>query len=151
MKKIAVMAFLLAASISSLAADNGLISKKSQYSVSETLDRMEKALKEKGIPVALRWSHSERAKEAGIPLRPTELLMFGNPKLGSHFFTSKQTSGIDLPLKALAYEDENGQVWLTYNDPQYIAKRHGIADRDDIAAQMSKALENFSNAATGNQ
>jgi len=132
------------------ADDNGLISKKSKYSVSETLDRLEKVLKEKGIGVALRWDHATKGKEVGIPLRPTALLLFGNPKLGTHMFTSKQTAGIDLPLKALAWEDEKGQVWLTYNDPSYIAKRHGITDRDDVVKKMTGALDKFSSAATGN-
>ena len=150
MKKTVVAIMLLVASVSAYAADNGLISKKSKYSVSETLDRLEKVLKEKGLTIALRWSHSERAEKVGIPLRPTELLLFGNPKLGSNFFTSNQTAGIDLPMKALAYEDENGQVWLTYNDPKYIADRHGIHDRDEVVAKMTKALDNFSSAATGN-
>lgn len=129
-------------------SDNGLISKKSHHSVKETLDRLEAALKKKGIGVALRWSHDAKGKSVGIPLRPTELLMFGNPKLGTHMFTSQQTAGIDLPLKALAWEDEKGQVWLTYNDPAYIAKRHNINDRAEILAKMSKALDGLSNAAT---
>ena len=128
--------------------DNGLISKKSKYSVTETLDRLEAGLKKKGIGIALRWNHSAKAKDVGIALRPTELLLFGNPKLGSNFFTSKQTAGIDLPMKALAWEDENGQVWLTYNDPAYIAKRHGITDRAEVVAKMTKALDGLSNAAT---
>lgn len=127
---------------------DGLISKKSHHSVKETLDRLEAALKTKGIGVALRWSHDEKGKSAGIPLRPTELLMFGNPKLGTHMFTSNQTAGIDLPLKALAWEDEKGQVWLTYNDPAYIARRHNINDRADILKKMAGALDNLSNVAT---
>jgi uncharacterized protein (DUF302 family) len=151
MKKIAIAVMLLIASVSVYAGDNGLISKKSKYSVTETIDRLEKALKEKGITIAMRWSHSDRANKVDIPLRPTELLVFGNPKLGSNFFTSKQTSGIDLPMKALAYEDEKGQVWLTYNDPQYIADRHGIDDRKKVVAKMSKALDNFFSVATGNK
>ena len=151
MKKIAIAVMLLIASVSVYAGDNGLISKKSKYSVTETIDRLEKVLKEKGITIAMRWSHSDRANKVDIPLRPTELLVFGNPKLGSNFFTSKQTSGIDLPMKALAYEDEKGQVWLTYNDPQYIADRHGIDDRKEVVAKMSKALDNFSSVATGNK
>jgi uncharacterized protein (DUF302 family) len=131
-----------------MSKNNGMISKKSAHSVKETLDRLEAALKKKGIGVALRWSHNEKADSVGIPLRPTELLMFGNPKLGSHMFTSNQTAGIDLPLKALAWEDEKGQVWLTYNDPAYIAKRHNIKDRGEIVAKMTKALDGLSNAAT---
>lgn len=129
------------------AADNGLISKKSPYSVKKTLNRLEKILRSKGITIAKRWSHDAGGKKAGIPLRPTELLIFGNPKLGTHFFTSNQTAGIDLPMKALAWKDEHGQVWLTYNDPQYIADRHGIKDRQEIVKKMSGALDKMTNAA----
>ena len=132
-----------------LAAPDGLISKQSKYSVSETIDRLENVLKKKGITIVTRWSHSERAAGVGIKLRPTELLLFGNPKLGSHMFTSNQTAGIDLPLKALAWEDENGKVWLSYNDPAYITKRHAINDRNDIAKKMTGALNKLTNVATG--
>ena len=127
--------------------EKGLVSKKSPHSVAVTLDRLEAVLKEKSVTIATRWSHDAGAAKAGIALRPTELLIFGNPKLGSHFFTSQQTAGIDLPMKALAWQDEAGQVWLTYNDPAYIAGRHGIEDRDEIVQKMSKALDMFSNAA----
>ncbi len=129
----------------------GLIVKPSQYSVKETIDRLAGALKKKGITIVTRWSHDAKAKSVGIPLRPTELLLFGNPKLGSHFFTSKQTAGIDLPMKALAWEDENGKVWLGYNDPQYIADRHGIKNRADIVRKMSNALNKMTNLASGAQ
>jgi len=129
------------------ADDNGLITKKSAHSAKVTIDRLEKILKEKGITVALRWSHSDRAKGVGIALRPTELIIFGNPKMGSHMFTSQQTAGIDLPMKALAWEDENGQIWLTYNDPAYIANRHGISDRPVIVKKMTNALKKFTDKA----
>ncbi len=129
------------------AGDNGLITKRSHHSAGKTLDRLTEILKKKGITIFARVSHSAGAKKADIPLRKTELLIFGNPKLGSHFFTSRQTAGIDLPMKALAWEDEKGQVWLTYNDPAYIARRHGIKDRAKIVAKMTKALDNFTNAA----
>lgn len=129
-------------------ADNGLISKKSHHSVSVTLDRLEAALKEKGITIVTRWSHDAGAAKAGMNLRPTELLIFGNPKLGTHFFTSRQTAGIDLPMKALAWEDDKGQVWLTYNDPRYIAHRHGIQDRAETVAKMEGALDTFTDLAT---
>jgi len=153
MKKIAIGLILMIVSVSAFAVEEneGLISKKSKYSVHETIDRLEKVLKEKGITIALRWDHAQKAKDVGIPLRPTELLVFGNPKLGSHFFTSNQTAGIDLPLKMLAYKDAKGQVWLVYNDPKYIAERHHITDRNEVVAKMSKALDNFSNVATGNK
>jgi len=133
-----------------LAGDDGMISKKSKYSVSATIDKLEKVLKSKGITIAVRWKHSDRANKVNIPLRSTELLIFGNPKLGSHMFTSNQTAGIDLPMKALAWKDESGVVWLTYNDPAYIARRHKISDRDHIVKKMTGALNNFTNIATGN-
>lgn len=135
----------------SVAGDNGMINKKSQYSVKVTLDRLENVLRKKGITIVTRWSHHAGAKKAGIPLRPTELLLFGNPKLGSHFFTSNQTAGIDLPMKALTWKDKNGQVWLTYNDPAYIANRHGINDRAKIVKKMTGALNKLTNVATGNK
>lgn len=131
-------------------SDDGLITKKSKFSASETLDKLEAVLKKKGITIFVRVSHKKNAEGVDLKLRPTELLIFGNPKLGTHFFTSNQTAGIDLPMKALAWEDDKGQVWLTYNDPKYIAKRHGISDRDEIAGKMSNALDKFTSIATGN-
>jgi uncharacterized protein (DUF302 family) len=126
----------------------GLVVKASPYSASETMDRLATVLEKKGITIATRWSHHQGARDAGIPLRPTELIVFGNPKVGSHFFTSAQTAGIDLPMKALAWEDADGQVWLGYNDPAYIAERHGIDDRDDTIAKMTRALDKLTDAAT---
>ena len=134
----------------SVASENGMVSKKSHYSVKVTLDKLENVLRKKGITIVTRWSHHAGAKKAGIPLRPTELLIFGNPKLGSHFFTSNQTAGIDLPMKALAWKDKKGQVWLTYNDPTYIANRHGINNRPKIVKKMTGALNKLTNVATGN-
>ncbi len=125
----------------------GLIVKQSPHSTSETIDRLESVLKKKGISIVTRWNHSEKAAGVDIPLRDTELLLFGNPALGSHMFTSQQTAGIDLPMKALAWKDENGQVWLGYNDPQYIADRHGISNRSEIIAKMQGALDKLSDAA----
>jgi len=127
---------------------NGLVIKKSAFSVKVTLDRLENVLKKKGITIVTRWSHDAGAKKAGIDLRPTELLIFGNPKLGSHMFTSNQTAGIDLPMKALVWQDEKGQVWLAYNDPQYIADRHGIKDRAKIVKKMTGALKKLTDKAT---
>ena len=135
----------------SIAGEQGLVNKKSQFSVKVTLDRLEDVLRKKGITIVTRWSHHAGAKKAAIPLRPTELLIFGNPKMGSHFFTSQQTAGIDLPMKALAWKDKKGQVWLTYNDPMYIANRHGIDNRPAIVKKMTGALNNLTNAATGNK
>ena len=152
MKRLILLFSLIAlVPVMTQAADDGMISKKSKFSVKATLDRLENVLRKKGITIVTRWSHDAGAKKAGIDLRPTELLIFGNPKMGSHFFTSNQTAGIDLPMKALAWKDEKGQVWLTYNDPTYIANRHGINDRPAIVKKMTGALNNLTNAATGNK
>jgi len=149
MRKVLFVCVLLLTSMFAYAdAEDGLVTIKSANSVKVTLDKLEAVLKKKGITVAVRWSHSENGNKVGIPLRPTELLIFGNPKLGTHMFTSNQTAGIDLPLKALAWEDEKGQVWLTYNDPAYIAKRHGITDRPEILKKMSGALKKLTGKAT---
>ena len=149
----AICSLFLAATTSALAETDvtGLVVKQSRYSVAETLDRLEKALTEKGITVVTRWNHAEKANAVDIPLRPTELLIFGNPKLGSQLFTSQQTAGIDLPMKALAWEDAEGDVWLGYNDPQYIADRHHIADRAEVVTKMTGALNKLTDVATGKE
>lgn len=141
------LASLLLMSVA-VADDEGLITKKSHHSVPVTIDRLEGILKEKGITIVVRWSHDAGAKKVGLSLRPTELLIFGNPKLGTPMMTSNQTAGIDLPLKALAWEDENGQVWLSYNDPKYLAHRHDIENRDEVVKKMTGALNKFTDAAT---
>lgn len=129
------------------AADNGLISKKSPYSVSETLNRLEAVVKKKGITIFTRIDHAAGAKKVGKELRPTQLLIFGNPKLGSPLMQSNQKVGIDLPMKALAWQDDNGQVWLTYNNPSHMAGRHAITDREKVITKMSGALNKMTNKA----
>jgi uncharacterized protein (DUF302 family) len=130
-------------------ADNGLVKIKSAHNVPETLDRLENAVAEKGMTVFARIDHSGGAGKVGEQLRPTQLLIFGNPKVGTLLMQSNQDAGIDLPLKALAWEDSNGDVWLTYNDPAYLASRHGITDRETVIEKMRKAMRAFSRTATG--
>ncbi|MDT8452066.1 MAG: DUF302 domain-containing protein [Gammaproteobacteria bacterium] len=129
-------------------ADDGIERIKSAYSVTETIDRLENALKTKGMTVFKRISHSDNAEKVGLDLRPTELLVFGNPKLGTLLMQCQQLSAIDLPMKALAYEDEQGQVWLAYNKPEYLENRHRIKNCDEALQKISKALANFSRMAT---
>ncbi len=131
------------------AADNGLVTMKSPYSVDETLDRFEKAVKSKGMTVFARVDHTQGADKVGLELRPTKVLIFGNPKIGTLLMQSNQTAGIDLPLKLLAWQDADGQVWIAYNDPGYLVQRHNIGDRDPVVAKMRKALGNFTAMATG--
>lgn len=143
---IAVLAIIMLAPAAF--AGTGLVTKKSAHSVAQTLDRLEGALKDKGIVVFARIDHAAGAKKAGMHLRPTELLIFGNPKLGTPLIESKQTIGIDLPLKVLAWQDENGQVWLTYNAPAFLANRHGITDRAQVLKKMTGALHKLTDVAT---
>lgn len=114
---------------------NGLITIASRYSVSETLDRLTTALTSAGMLVFARINHARGAEEVGLKLRPTELLIFGNPRGGTPLMQDRQTAGIDLPVKALAWEDEEGMVWLTYNEADWLATRHGLG------ASSEKAVE----------
>ena len=114
-----------------------------------TLDRLENIVKKKGITVALRWNHSAKANKINIPMRDTQVLIFGNPKLGSYLMTAEQTAAIDMPLKAIAWKDAKGQVWLAYNDPYYIAKRHHITNRDKVLKKISNALKMMTAKAAG--
>ena len=128
-------------------ADNGLVKKQSPYSPAETLDRLEKVLMAKGIKVFARINHSANAKGVGLVLRPTELLIFGNPKLGTHLINGNQTVGIDLPMKVLAWQDDNFQTWVAYNDPRYIVGRHEVGNREAIVTKMQGALNKLTNKA----
>lgn len=148
MKRISAVLFSLLFSTLAAAGDvEGLIKKPSPYGVTETLDRLETVLEENGITVALRWNHGQNAADVDIPLRDTAVMVFGNPKIGSHLMTSAQSAGIDLPMKALAWRDGNDQVWLAYNDPAYVAERHGITDRDEVLGKLSNALDKLTSAA----
>ncbi|MCU7799642.1 MAG: DUF302 domain-containing protein [gamma proteobacterium symbiont of Lucinoma myriamae] len=141
------MLFLLCIALISH-ADDGLVVKPSTYSVAETLDRMETIMKKKGITIFTRINHAKGAKGVGIDLEPTELLIFGNPKLGTPLMLSQPKAAIDLPLKAIAWKDKEGKVWLAYNSPDYIAKRHAINDTPAVIKKMTGALNKFSDFAT---
>jgi uncharacterized protein (DUF302 family) len=107
-----------------MAAD-GLITLRSNYAPKETMNRLETEVKAKGLTVFARIDHAAGAADVGLSLRPTDLLIFGNAKGGTPLMQSVQTIGIDLPLKMLIWQDEAGDTWLSYNDPNWIAKRHG--------------------------
>ncbi len=134
--------------VSLAAAESGLISMKSAHDVKTTTDRLETILKEKGMNVFIRINHAEGAKNVGKELRPTELLIFGNPNVGTPLMQCAQSVAIDLPQKALIWQDDAGQVWLTYNDPQYLAERHGITECGEVFQKVANALSNFAKAAT---
>ncbi|GAA1021724.1 MULTISPECIES: DUF302 domain-containing protein [Amycolatopsis] len=115
--------------------DHGMITVASAWSVGVTIDRLETALAGAGLLVFARIDHAGNAARAGTELRPTELLIFGHPKGGTPLMLDRQTSGIDLPVKALAWQDEAGQVWLTYNDARWLADRHGLGAGSEQALE----------------
>ena len=114
---------------------NGLISHASPYSVPETLDRLEAILRAKSITVFARIDHSGEAAKVGLTMPPTQLLIFGNPKGGTPIMLAAPLAAIDLPLKALAWQDTDGKVWLSFNDPHYLQSRYDL--RDDVLKPIS--------------
>ncbi len=148
MRKLVLTLVLLFSFVSLASADNGVISIKSSHDVKSTADRLENTLHKKGMTVFIRINHAEGARKVGKSLRPTELLIFGNPKVGTPLMQCSQSVAIDLPQKALIWEDEAGQVWLSYNDPKYLARRHSITGCAEVIQKIGAALGNFAKAAT---
>jgi uncharacterized protein (DUF302 family) len=128
-------------------AADGLVAVKSAHPPKATLDRFEATAKERGLMVFARIDHAAGAQKVGKTLRATELLIFGNPQGGTPLMECAQSAGIDLPLKALAWEDAQGQSWLGYNDPAWLAQRHGAASCP-VVENLRKALSGLAEAAT---
>jgi uncharacterized protein (DUF302 family) len=126
---------------------DGLTTIPSAHSVKETIDRLAADVTAKGLTVFARVDHAKGANDVGLELRPTELLIFGNARGGTPLMQAQQTAGIDLPLKALAWEDAGGKVWLAYNDSEWIAARHGISS--PAAKTLAGALAALTKAAAG--
>jgi uncharacterized protein (DUF302 family) len=119
---------------------DGLITTPSRFDPKQTMDRVESAVRAQGLQVFARIDHAAGAAAAGLELRPTELLIFGNARGGTPLMQSAQTAGIDLPLKALAWQDPAGACWISYNDPHWIAARHGIANLESVGAKLNSVL-----------
>ena len=130
-------------------AQQGLVSVKSSHDVATTADRLESALAEKGMKVFARIDHAGGAASIGQELMPMELVIFGNPKVGTGLMKCAPASGIDLPMKALIWEDDNGVTWLGYNDMAYLAERHGMTGCEPLIEKVGNALAGFASAATG--
>ncbi|MEE9334184.1 MAG: DUF302 domain-containing protein [Granulosicoccaceae bacterium] len=126
----------------------GMVVVPSPHSVKGTLDKLAVVLESKGMKIMARVDHSAGATSVDLALRPTELMIFGNPKAGTPLMLCSQSLAIDLPQKMLAWEDEAGKVWLGYNDPTYIKARHGTEGCDAVFEKISGALANFAKAAT---
>jgi uncharacterized protein (DUF302 family) len=126
--------------------DNGLIHLSSRYSVSETLTRLEAVLKAHNLIIFGRVDHSGEAKKVGLEMRPTQLLIFGSPAGGTPLMVAAPTLAIDLPMKALAWVDAEGKVWLSYNRPDYLRRRHNVPNDlikniAGVGALLQKAVE----------
>jgi uncharacterized protein (DUF302 family) len=120
---------------------DGLVTCISSFGPKETMDRLAAAVTTRGISIMARIDHAVAAAAIGMELRPTEVLIFGNPRAGTPLMQAVQTIGIDLPLNALVWQDEGGTTWLAYNDPQWLAQRHGIdAGLDQTLQAMGDAL-----------
>jgi len=148
MRKFLVAIALFGLINSSLYASEGMISVKSAHPVSVTADRLEKILASKGMTVFKRINHAAGAAKVGKELRPTELVIFGNPKVGTPLMLCSHSIAIDLPQKALIWEDAGGQVWFSYNDPQFLALRHNTQGCDAVLKKVAMALGNFAKAAS---
>ena len=128
-------------------ADPGVVTKTSANSVKETLDKLETIVTGKGFTVVARVNHAKAAEKNGLSLRPTEVLIFGNPKVGTKLMSSNQAIGLDLPVKVLVWEDEKGVVSISYNDPAWMVSRYSIDDRAKVVTKMTGALGKFTDAA----
>ena len=125
--------------------DQGIVRIASHHTVAETMDRIESLLKQRGILVFARIDFTSDAARAGLSMRPEQLLIFGNPKAGTPLMLAAPVAGLDLPLKALVWQDANDRVWIAYNDPQYVVRRHGLATA--LSANLAAAVPILEQAA----
>ncbi|MDO6453973.1 DUF302 domain-containing protein [Neptunomonas phycophila] len=139
---VALAVFSLSAS-----AEDSLVKYESIYSVKETADRFENIAKNKGLTVFTRIDHQQNAANVGLELRPTEVIIFGNPKVGTPLMQCSQDVAIDLPQKVMITEDSNNKVWLSYNNPNYLVQRHSIEGCDEVIKKVSGVLGALSTAA----
>ena len=148
MRSIFCLLFIALLGAPALASDQ-IKTIESKYSVKESLDRLSAILTKKGIRVMARVNHAAGAKAAGLKLPPTELLIFGNPKLGTPLMQTNRLIGLDLPMKVLAWQDADGKVRVSYTTPAALQARHKVSGRDKIFATMTKALGGLTGAAAG--
>ncbi|OXY82883.1 DUF302 domain-containing protein [Oceanimonas doudoroffii] len=146
-KTITACAFGALLSCSAMASD-GMVAIPSQFSAEETATRFVQIVEEKGLTLFTRVNHAENATRVNLDLRPTEVILFGNPVVGTPLMQCAQEVAIELPQKALIWEDAEGKVWLAYNDPAYLKQRHNIQDCDEVIDKISGVLGTLSQAAT---
>jgi uncharacterized protein (DUF302 family) len=142
----AVVAFVFAVSSPALAADDGVVKVKSAFPMMETVARLKTDSAGKGIKFFAEIHQSELAADAGVKLRPSVLLVFGNPVLGTQFITANAAAGLDWPVRLLVFENEKGEVWLAYTDFAWIARRHGITTRQDQFRMASNVIASITSS-----
>ena len=147
MKKLVSVVFVLLTASFSVAAFDGMVKYESYHSVKETADRFENIAKSKGLTLFARVDHRSNASSVGLELRPTEVIIFGNPKVGTPLMQCAQEVAIDLPQKVLISEDSDNKVWLSYNNPNYLMKRHNIQGCDEVIKKIASVLDKLSKAA----
>jgi uncharacterized protein (DUF302 family) len=141
MRKAVIAGLLILVTGNALAGGSGLISKPSPYAVPETIDRLTAVLQSRGMTIFARVDHAAEARKVGLTLRPTQLLVFGNPRGGTPLMGAAPTVAIDLPFKALAWEDAGGKVRLAYNAPEYLKTRHGIEGMEEVLKALTGVLD----------
>ncbi|MDN3630641.1 DUF302 domain-containing protein [Vibrio lentus] len=146
MKRIISLGIIALSASFSVAASDGLVKYESNYSVKETADRFENIAKSKGLTLFARVDHQKNAASVNLELRPTEVIIFGNPKVGTPLMQCAQDVAIDLPQKVMVSEDDNKKVWLTYNNPTYLMERHQIQGCDEVIKKISGVLSKLSEA-----
>jgi uncharacterized protein (DUF302 family) len=129
-------------------ADTGLVTLPSAHGVAETVERLKSLLAQKGIELFAHIDHAAAAKKVGLSLRPTQVLIFGNPRAGTPLMQSRQTIGLDLPLRALVWEDEAGKVWLTFRSVEALARQHHVTGQDQTVKALEDGLAALARAAT---
>ena len=141
-----LFASVLTASSPVLAGDDGIVTVKSAYPIGETVERLKRDIADKGIKFFNEIDQSELAANAGIKLRPSVLLIFGNPPLGTQFITASAKAGLDWPVRLLVYESEKGEVWAAYTDFDWIARRHGIENRNEQFKMASSVVASITSS-----
>jgi len=147
MKKLLLITVLTITTIS-VQASNTMVNVLSPFSVEQTTENLEYMLEKKGMTVFNKVEHSEAAKKIGTDIRDTKLLIFGNPKIGSKLMKCKQSVAIDLPQKFLIWQDDEGDVFISYNSPAYLKERHTIEGCDEVLNKVENALAGITKAAT---
>jgi len=146
----AIVALFLAAPVPVRAGSDGIVTVKSAYSLAETTERLKKDIAAKGIKFFDQIDQAKLAADAGIKLRPSILLIFGNPPLGTQFITAKAVAGLDWPVRLLVFENEKGEVWMAYSDFAWIARRHGIDNRDEQFTMATNVITSIVSSAQAN-